>query len=102
MDWQAFGLASLFLVIGTGIRAIYPYLVAGFTALTEGQPWPDWDWKYVGSFGLWVLGYLGVLLVSDVARSALIEMGAWAALAIGYTGGDIVREAVKLFIPRLR
>lgn len=102
MDWQAFGTAFGFLVVGCAVRAIYPYLMAAFTALTEGQPWPKWEWKYVGSFGLAVLGYAGVILVSEAARAALSAMDAWAAIMVGYTGGDLVREAVKLIFPKSR
>ena len=102
MNWQAFGTAFGFLVVGCAVRAVYPYLMAAFTALTEGQPWPKWEWKYAGSLGLAVLGYIAVLLTSEAARTALEQMGAWAAIMIGYTGGDIVREAVKFLFPRVR
>lgn len=102
MDWQAFGMGFLFLTLGCVVRAIYPYLTGAFTALTEGQPWPAWEWKYVGSLGLAVLGYIGVLLLSEAARIALNAMDPWAAIMVGYTGGDIVREAIKLFVPKSR
>jgi hypothetical protein len=95
-------MAFAFLFVGCVVRAIYPYLTAAFTALTEGQPWPAWEWKYVGSLGLAVLGYIGVLVASEAARTALTSMDAWAAILVGYSGGDIVREALKIFIPKSR
>jgi len=102
MNWQGLGMGILWLFVGSVVRVLYPYLVAGATAVQEGGKWPPWEWKYAGTVGVFFLGYLGVLLASEGAREALASMDAWAVFGIGYGGGDIVREAFKLFVPKAR
>lgn len=102
MNWEGLGLGLVWLLAGSVIRVLYPYLVAGATAVQEGGRWPAWEWKYAGQVGVFFLGYVGILLASEGARAALAGMTAWAAFGIGYGGGDIVREAFKAFIPRAR
>jgi len=101
-DWQGLGMGLVWLFVGTVVRVLYPYLVAGVNAIRDGSSWPAWEWKYAGMIGSYFLVYVGVLLTSEAAREALAAMNAWAIFGIGYAGGDIVREAFRLFVPSRR
>ncbi len=97
MDWSGLLMGIVWLAVGSVARVLYPYLMAGAKAVQAGQPWPRWEWRYAGQVGVFLLGYVGVLLASDGARVALSSMDAWMIFGDGYGGGDIAREAFKLF-----
>jgi hypothetical protein len=102
MDWKGVGMGLVWLLVGSAVRVLYPYLVAGVNAIRDGERWPPWEWKYLGMVGSFFLGYVGVLLISEPAREALAGMDPWAVFGIGYGGGDIIREAFRLLVPKAR
>jgi len=100
MDWTTFGIAFGALAGGCLLRAIIPYLVVGLEAISEGgwQAWPKFEAKYVATFGTALLGYAIALLTIPGAIESLVAMTPIAAIALGYGGGDLVREGVKLLL----
>ena len=104
MNWQSFSIAFGALALGCALRTLLPYITAGLQAISEGgwSDWPPFEPKYLASFALAVIGYAVVLVTSEGALTALVGMSFSSAVLIGYTGGDLAREAVKLLVPRLR
>jgi len=104
MDGQAFGIAFGALALGCALRLLLPYITAGLQAISERgwNAWPPFEAKYVASFLLALIGYGVMLVTSEGALVALQELSFTSAVMIGYTGGDLAREAVKLIVPKWR
>jgi len=104
MDWVGLGSAFGVLALGCALRLLLPYVTTGLQAISDGgwSKWPPFEAKYLASFALALIGYAVVLLTSDGALSALIGMSFTSAVMIGYTGGDLAREAIRMFVPKLR
>ena len=104
MDWSAFGIAFGALAVGCILRALLPYITSGLTTISEEgwSAWPKFEAKYVATFGLAIIGYGVVCLTVPGAVDALSAMTPVAAISLGYGGGDIIREGVKLVFSKLR
>jgi len=104
MDLEAFGIAFGALTLGCALRTLLPYLTTGLQAIADGgwSAWPKFEAKYLANFLLAVIAYGITLLTSDGAFEVLASMTFVAAVMLGYAGGDLAREAIKLLIPKLR
>jgi len=104
MGLATLGTAFGALALGCALRTLLPYVTAGLTTISENgwQAWPPFHPKYLASFALAIIGYGVTLVTSDAALTALATMSFSSAVLIGYTGGDLAREAVKLLVPKLR
>ena len=92
------------LLTGLAMRTLLPYIVVGLNAISEGGfgAWPKFEAKYLASLGLAVIGYGVTLVTVPGAVEALLEMTFVAIVAMAYAGEDLVRQAIKLLVPRLR
>jgi len=104
MDWLGFGSAFGALALGCALRLLLPYVTAGLQAISEGgwKAWPPFEAKYLASFILALIGYGITLVTSEGALVALLAMPFSSAVLIGYTGGDLAREAIKLIVRKWR
>ena len=104
MYLQLFGKAFGALVLGCALRTLLPWLTTWLQTMSEDD-WPGWlkfEPKYIANFALAVIGYGVTLLISDGAFEMLSSLRFVPAVAVGYAGGDLAREAIKLLVPRLR
>ena len=83
------------LLLGCAMRTLLPYVIAGFQEWQANKPWPKFEYKYLGSFGLAVLAYFITLLTSPGTVEALMEMSFVYIVAIAYAGTDISRQLIK-------
>jgi len=95
MFWQELGMVVLWLVVGSALRYILPYVIHGLVAVGEGQKWPKWEWKYLSSFALAIIGF-GISLSTqlDFYASLSAEFPI-AVIAMAYAGNGMGREVVK-------
>lgn len=102
MDWTRFLTAFAGLALGTILRHTLPYLMEGLKVVGEKnsfKAWPAWQWKYMTSAITSLVQYALACLVGDWAQT-LVSAGWFAAIAIGYAGGQINRDFVKRFLQR--
>ena len=104
MNWAQFGTAFGALAIGCLLRATVPYVMGGLqTAGEKGwSAWPSFEAKYVTSFLSALVLYAIVLVTVPGAAQALMDLPLVPAVSLGYSGGELVREGVKLAVKRLR
>lgn len=83
------------LLLGCALRTLFPYIITGFQEWQSNKPWPKFEYKYLGSFGLAVVAYALTLLTSPGAFESLLEMSFVYVVALSYAGTDISRQLIK-------
>jgi len=76
-------------------------VLAWLKELGDSGTFLKWEWKYVASFGTAFVEYIVACLVADLL-GVLGQLDFWAAIVLGYSSGDLNRDLLKVFIPRLR
>jgi len=95
MDWNVLGMVVLWLVVGSAMRYLLPYLIVGLVAKGEGQKWPKWEWRYLSSFLLALIGF-GISLATQLDfYTSLVEQFPIAVVAMAYAGNGMGREVIK-------
>jgi hypothetical protein len=89
-------------LLGLAMRTLLPYLVVGLVQVQKGQAWPGWEWKYMASFGLAIVGYVVIFLTTEGAFIALMDSSFIATVSMAYGSQDIIREVLKALIPAQR
>jgi hypothetical protein len=105
MDWTQFLIALGALAGGCVLRAMVPYVLSGFQIVGEEgswKAWPRFEPKYVTTFGTAIVIYAVALATVPNAVEALMELPIVPAISLGYSGGALVREGVKVVVKRLR
>lgn len=104
MNWTQFGTAFGALALGCLLRAGVPYVLGGLQAIGENgwSAWPKFEPKYVTTFATAIVLYAVALVTVPGAAQMLADLPVVPAVAVGYGGGDLVREGAKLAIKGLR
>ena len=104
MNWSQFGISFGVLVGGCVLRALVPYVLTGLQSISSNgwRAWPKFEPKYAASVGVAVIGYGLALITVPGAVESLISMPPISIVALGYGGGDLIREGIKLLAPKLR
>lgn len=89
-----------FLLAGSAMRYLLPYVMLGLVEVGKGGSWPAWEWKYLSAFALAIIGYGMALAMTEGMFARLAEMTPQALMLMAYGSNDVAREAVK-FIQKL-
>lgn len=91
-------LSILYLVIGSALRFLLPYLIVSFETVAKSGKWSDWppfEPHYLSAFILNVVGYGVTLATIPGAWASLIAMAPVGIIALAYAGQDLSRKLIK-------
>lgn len=89
------GYVLLYLAIGSALRYLLPYVIEGFVQIGLEQPWPRWQWKYLSSFVLAVIGFGLAMLTQPGFFAKLAAEFPVALITFAYAGNEMARVVTK-------
>jgi len=89
------GYVVLFLVVGSALRYLLPYIMLGLVEVGLERPWPEWKWKYLSAFALAIIGFAIPMVTMPGFFLQLVSMAPIGLIAFAYAGNEMSREVVK-------
>ena len=89
------GYVILFLIIGSALKYVLPYVIEGLVQIGLEQPWPKWKWHYLSAFGLAVIGFGLPMLITPGFFLQLVSMPPIGLIGFAYAGNEMSRVVVK-------
>jgi hypothetical protein len=89
-------IALLAVLLGCVLRTLLPYVVKGFQLLQENNPWPKFEYSYLGSLGLAVVGYGLMFLIKPDYFSQIVTLPFTEIVALAYAGQESARQVIKI------
>ena len=91
---------TTYLLAGSTLRFILPYIVVGLAAVGEENSlsaWPAWEWKYATSIILAMLGYGIAVISSPESMAQMLSLTPMTIIGLAYFGQDMASQIIKLF-----
>jgi len=91
---------TIYLLAGSALRFILPYIVVGLAAVGEKntwKAWPIWQWKYVTSIILAMLGYGIAVVANPESVAGMLSLTPMTIIGIAYFGQDMASQVIKFF-----
>jgi hypothetical protein len=88
------------LLAGSAMRFILPYIVVGLAAVGEKNTWtawPAWQWKYVTSIILAMLGYGIAVVANPESVAEMLSLTPMTIVGLAYFGQDMASQVIKFF-----
>jgi len=85
----------LYLTIGSALKYLLPYVIEGLVQIGLKNPWPKWEWRYLSSFALAIIGFgLPIVTVAGFFTQ-LADLPQVPLIAFAYAGNEMSRVIVK-------
>ena len=85
----------LFLAVGSALKYVLPYAIAGLVQVGLGKPWPQWEWRYMSAFALALIGYGLTLLLTEGIVARLAAMSPAMLMLQAYGANELARAVIK-------
>jgi len=95
VDLTEIGYVFLFLMAGSALKYVLPYIIEGLVQIGLGQRWPRWEWRYLSAFALAVIGFGLPMAITPGFFLQLAAMPAIALIGFAYAGNEMARVVVK-------
>lgn len=100
MGWLMLLKLVALLAVGCAMRFLLPYVLIGFEAVgreNSWTAWPAWEWRYLTSLILSLIGYGVMLVVVPETLTQLTAMAPVQVVILAYAGQDVASRVVKPF-----
>jgi len=89
------GYVLLFLMVGSALKYVLPYVIEGLVQVGLEQPWPKWKWHYLSAFALTIIGFGLPMAITPGFFLQLATMPAIGLIGFAYAGNEMSRVVMK-------
>jgi hypothetical protein len=92
---QQIGYVVAFLMAGSILKYLLPYVIEGLVQIGLENPWPRWQWRYLSAFALALIGFGLPMLTMPGFFGQLAALPPIALIAFAYAGNEMSRVVAK-------
>lgn len=90
------GYVVLYLVLGSALRYLLPYVMLGLVEVGLERPWPEWRWKYLSAFALAIIGFGLPMATMPGFFAQLVALPPIGLIGVAFAGNEMARDVVKM------